>query len=243
MSRCGTHQRGALPYRRGTAARPVCNRARKADMDVAKKTKSQLAAVGTKMDPARTAVADAGGVAADVRLGKGGCDWHLAPLDQENLSRREQLTARIFTTVQVVLCLVLVATVVSLSMVGTGLSADGLQEAFSSNPVMTVSFLSACMQPFIAYLVRFVRSHYAAGDAGYAAANLIVLLCAEMMLQSMVGIVAMAILLWRVWRRGSQVMGDWRRGRGVAGVLVDVSGALVVLVVAGICLFARAQLG
>lgn len=167
-------------------------------MDVAKKTKSQLAAVGTKMDPARTAVAGAGGVAADGRLGKGGFDWHLAPLDQENLSRREQLTARIFTTVQVVLCLVLVATVVSLSMVGTGLSADGLQEVFASNPAMAVSFLSACAQPFVAYLVRLVRRHYVAGDAGYAAANLIVLLCAEMMLQSMVGIVAMAILLWRV---------------------------------------------
>lgn len=109
-------------------------------MDVAKKTKSQLATVGTKMDPARTAVADAGGVAADGRLGKGGCDWHLAPLDQENLSRREQLTARIFTTVQVVLCLVLVATVVSLSMAGTGLSVDGLQDAFASNPAMAVSF-------------------------------------------------------------------------------------------------------
>lgn len=194
------------------------------------------------MDPARAAVADAGGVAADGRLGEGGCDWYLAPLDQENLSRREQLTARFFTTVQVVLCLVLVATVVSLSMAGTGLSADGLQEAFSSNPAMTVSFLSACAQPFIAYLVRLVRRHYVAGDAGYAAANLIVLLCAEMMLQSMVGIVAMAILLWRVWRRGAQVMGDWRRGRGVAGVLADVSGSVVVLALAAVCLFASTRI-
>ena len=206
---------------------------------MAKKTKSQLAAAGTKMDPTRTAVADAGGVAADGRMGKGGCDWHLAPLDEENLSRREQLTARIFTTVQVVLCLVLVATVVSLSMSGTGLSADGLQEAFSTNPAMTVSFLSACAQPFIAYLVRLVRRHYVAGDA---AANLIVLLCAEMMLQSMVGVVAMAILLWRVWRCGAQVMGDWRRGRGVAGVLADVSGSVVVLALAAVCLFASTRI-
>lgn len=220
----------------------MCNRARKAEIDVAKKTKSQLAAAGTKMDPTRTAVADAGGVAADGRMGKGGCDWHLAPLDEENLSRREQLTARIFTTVQVVLYLVLVATVVSLSMSGTGLSADGLQEAFSTNPAMTVSFLSACAQPFIAYLVRLVRRHYVAGDAGYAAANLIVLLCAEMMLQSMVGVVAMAILLWRVWRRGAQVMGDWRRGRGVAEVLADVSGSVVVLVLAAVCLFASTRI-
>ncbi len=210
---------------------------------MAKRTKSQIAAAGTKLDPVRAAVADAGGIAVGECSCKGTCDWYLAPLDQENLSRREQLTARIFTTVQVVLCLVLVATVVSLSMAGTGLSVDGLQDAFASNPAMAVSFLSACMQPFIAYLVRFVHSHYAAGDAGYAAANLIVLLCAEMMLQSMVGIVAMAILLWRVWHRGAQAMEGWRRGRGVAGVLVDVSGALVVLVVAGICLFASAQLG
>lgn len=210
---------------------------------MAKRTKSQIAAAGTKLDTVRAAVADAGGIAVGECSCKGTCDWYLAPLDQENLSRREQLTARIFTTVQVVLCLVLVATVVSLSMAGTGLSVDGLQDAFASNPAMAVSFLSACMQPFIAYLVRFVHSHYAAGDAGYAAANLIVLLCAEMMLQSMVGIVAMAILLWRVWHRGAQAMEGWRRGRGVAGVLVDVSGALVVLVVAGICLFASAQLG
>lgn len=210
---------------------------------MAKRTKSQIAAAGTKLDTVRAAVADAGGIAVGECSCKGTCDWYLAPLDQENLSRREQLTARIFTTVQVVLCLVLVATVVSLSMAGTGLSVDGLQDAFASNPAMAVSFLSARMQPFIAYLVRFVHSHYAAGDAGYAAANLIVLLCAEMMLQSMMGIVAMAILLWRVWHRGAQAMEGWRRGRGVAGVLVDVSGALVVLVVAGICLFSSAQLG
>ena len=81
-----------------------------------------------------------------------------------------------------------------------------------------------------------------AGDAGYAAANLIVLLCAEMMLQSMVGVVAMAILLWRVWRRGAQVMGDWRRGRGVAEVLADVSGSVVVLVLAAVCLFASTRI-
>ena len=43
--------------------------------------------------------------------------------------------------------------------------------------------------------------------------------------------------------KSQATMEGWRRGRGVAGVLVDVSGALVVLVVAGICLFARAQLG
>lgn len=99
------------------------------------------------------------------------------------------------------------------------------------------------MQPFVAYLVRLVRKHYVLGDAGYAAANLIVLLCAEMMMQSMVGVVAMAVLLWRVWRRGAQALAGWRRGRGVAGMAVDLSGSLAVLVVACICLFASARLG
>ena len=168
--------------------------------------------------------------------------WYVAPLDERNLSARERLTKRIFTTVQVVLCLVLVATVVSISMASGGLTSDGLAGMFDKNPATAISLIAACLQVFIAYLLGFVYKHYASGDAGYAAANLIALLCAEMMLQSMVGIVGMAMLLWRVWRRSSQAIGDWAHARGIGGVLVDISGALVVIAFGAICLFASMRL-
>lgn len=211
---------------------------------MAKKTKAQAASAGTKADPKR---ADATlSTAASTQDGTaGGAErpsWYLPALDERNLSARERQTKRIFTTVQVVLCLVLVATGVSASAAAGGLTSEGLQAMFAKNPATAISLVASCLQPFVAYLVGFAYKHYVRGDAGYAAANLIALLCAEMMLQSMVGIVAIAILLWRVWRRGSQAMGDWTKARGIGGILVDISGPLVVIVFAGICLFASAQL-
>lgn len=95
----------------------------------------------------------------------------------------------------------------------------------------------------MAYLLRFVYRHYAQGDTGYAVSNLIALLCAEMFLQNIVGIAGMAVLLWRTWRRGSEGLGVWRAHRGIGGMLVDISGALVVLALAGICFFASTRLG
>lgn len=212
---------------------------------MAKKTKRQMAAAGTKAD-AGCAAAAAGSGAAEAKAAAKTADerpsWYLAPLDERNLSAREQLTKRIFTTVQVVLCLVLVATVASTSMAAGGLSGDALKSVFAENPATAISLIASCLQVFIAYLLGFVYKHYARGDAGYAAANLIALLCAEMLLQSMVGIVGTALLLWRVWRRGSQAIGDWAHGRGVGGILADISGALVVIAFGAICLFASTQL-
>lgn len=207
---------------------------------MAKRSKADKAAAGTKADPTRERVTDTEVPVADATERPG---WYLAPLNERSLSSRERLTKRIFTTVQVVLCLVLVATVVSISMASGGLTSDGLAGMFDKNPATAISLIAACLQVFIAYLVSFTYKHYARGDAGYTAANLIALLCAEMMLQSMVGIVAMAILLWRVWRRGSEAVGEWAHARGIGGILADISGPLVVIVFAAICLFASAQLG
>mgnify|MGYP006867315501 CR=1 FL=1 len=110
-------------------------------------------------------------------------------------------------------------------MTGGGLSAEGLQATFAENPAASITLIAACLQPFVAYLLRFVYRHYAQGDTGYAVSNLIALLCAEMLLQNIVGIAGMAVLLWRTWRRGSEGLDAWRAHRGVGGMLVDISGA------------------
>lgn len=225
---------------------------RKDVLGVAKKTRAQVAAAGTKADSRREGhagvqgqVARNGETAGAHKANAPGDrqSWWLPALDEENLSGREQLTKRIFTTVEVVLCLVLVGTVAVLSMSGNGLSADGLQATFAENPAASIMLVAACLQPFAAYLLRFVYRHYAQGDTGYAVSNLIALLCAEMLLQNIVGIAGMAVLLWRTWRRCSEGLGVWRAHRGIGGVLVDISGALVVLALAGICFFASTRLG
>lgn len=210
---------------------------------MAKKTRAQAAARGTKADAARLARTNArsGGSRGNQATG-GRPTWWLPALNEANLSNREQLTKRMFATVQVVLCLVLAATFVSISLTSGGLSVEGLQGLFARNPAATVSILAACAQPFVAYLLRFVYKRYVEGDAGYATANLIALLCAEMTLQSMVGTIAMALLLWRVWQRGARCMAAWRKHRGIGGMLVDLSGSIVVMTLGTVCLIASMRL-
>ena len=55
-------------------------------------------------------------------------------------------------------------------------SVDKLTDVFSQDPSMVVTFISACLQPFVAYMLYMIYRKYCEGDAGFAAGNLIGLL-------------------------------------------------------------------
>ena len=150
---------------------------------------------------------------------------------------RERLTKRILTTAQVVLVAYPLA-----GMAIASLSGTSVQELLEGDPTFVVTFLSIFAQPLVAWLLRFVHRHYAEGDGGYAMGNLIGLLCAELLLQNVLGIAAVLILLWRLWPTAAGEMGDWARKRGVGGVLFDVSGSLVVIAIGLIVAFASWRL-
>lgn len=157
-------------------------------------------------------------------------------------SKYEARTAKIFTTVQIVLVVVPLAMVAYVWLSGGG-TMDGLQDAMRQHPTLTISFISAMCQPLVAWLLKFVREHYQAGDGGYAAANLIGLICGELMLQNAVGVVGCALVLWRVWKRIDGELGAWKADRGLSGMLADLSGALVICAVGVLCAFATWRIG
>lgn len=113
-----------------------------------------------------------------------------------------------------------------------------LQDLFASSPAFAVSFLAACIQPLVAYLLHLAHKHYADGDGGYTAANLVGLLCAEMLMQNVVGLAGIALLLWRVWRPTAKERARWRKERPWGAKAAEVSGAIVVVVLAALCAFA-----
>ena len=200
--------------------------------------KSRAAIVGTRADPRRDERVTEG---VGARVGAG-TPWLVAPLDEGSLSKREYLTRRIFTTVEVVLCLVALAVIASLSIATGGITSESLRLLFHQNPTAAVGLVAGCAQPFVAYLLRNVYQRYAVGDVGCVLGNLIVFACAELLLQSALGFVAVVVLLWRTYPRCSSALVPWARHRHVGGVLVDVSGGLVVLVLAGILFYAHARL-
>ncbi|MBE6469062.1 MAG: hypothetical protein E7001_03675 [Coriobacteriaceae bacterium] len=204
---------------------------------MAKRKRSDAAARGTKADPERAAARE--GTGTGEGAGRGGAA--IAPAMD---TPREHLTRRIFTTVQVMLVVIPFVHLGFAGVLNAGAAAmESLRVMLEQNPAFLVSFIAELLQPFAAYLVRIAYRHYAQGDAGYAAGNLVVLLCAELLMQNMVGVVGMAVLLWRTWGRAADVLGPWARERSVGGVLADVSGALVTVVLAALLAFANARLG
>ena len=68
-----------------------------------------------------------------------------------------------------------------------------------------------------------------------AAGNLIGLLCSEILLLNIPGVIGMGILLWRVWRNVAPHFESWLFERRAMGVLADIAGSLVILALAFMC--------
>ena len=212
---------------------------------MAGKRRAEEARRGTKADPARAAgavQAAPGGAPAGADGAAAVPSWYAEPLDEGALPAREVTTRRVFLTVEVLLCLVPVMALASISAEAGGLTTEGMQELFATDPLYAVDLLVGCVQVLAAWLLRLVWRRYLEGDVGYVAGNLVAVVCAQIVLQSVVGIVGSALLLWRTWRRTSGGLAAWARGRGVGGVLLDLSGSLVLLCLAALCLFASARL-
>lgn len=205
-------------------------------------SRARAAAMGTKLDPRRRDDGAASRTAGAARHASPGSVVS-APVRGREGSSRDGLTRRVFLTVQAVLVVIPFAYLGMSGLLGTGGGAEGVQERLAQDPAFMIAFIGAFLQPFVAYLVRFVARHYEEGDDGYVAAVLAALLCAEMVLQSVVGIVGLGVLMWRTWARGSSAVGAWAREQGVSGVLAAISGALLVIVLGVFLLFAQARVG
>lgn len=163
-----------------------------------KKSRARVAAAGTRKDPGRRVPEGkkADRAEKDKKVGA-----HAHPEWAPHLnSASEDLTAKLFTMVEVILGVVPVVVIGLFLASKDATSVDKLTDVFSQDPSMVVTFISACLQPFVAYMLYMIYRKYCEGDAGFAAGNLIGLLCSEILLLNIPGVIGMGILLWRVWR-------------------------------------------
>ena len=108
--------------------------------------------------------------------------------------------------------------------------------SFLRTPRWRSRSISARLQPFVAYMLYMIYRKYCEGDAGFAAGNLIGLLCSEILLLNIPGAASgMGILLWRVWRNVAPHFESWLFERRFTGVVADIAGSLVILALAFMC--------
>ncbi len=86
-------------------------------------------------------------------------------------SASEDLTAKLFTLVEVILGVVPVVVIGLFLASKDATSVDKLTDVFSQDPSMVVTFISACLQPFVAYMLYMVYRKYCEGDAALSPAT------------------------------------------------------------------------
>ena len=205
-----------------------------------KKSRARVAVAGTRKDSNRVVVE--GGKTEDTDKDKK-VGAHAHPEWAPHLnSASEELTAKLFTMAEVILGVVPVVVIGLFLASKDAASVDRLTEVFSADPSMVVTFISACLQPFVAYMLYMVYRKYCEGDAGFVAGNLIGLLCSEILLLNIPGVIGLGILLWRVWRNVAPHFESWLIERRAAGVLADIAGSLVILALAFLCATAARNL-
>ena len=108
-----------------------------------KKSRARVAAAGTRKDPERRVVESGKAERADEEKKVGA---HAHPEWAPHLnSASEDMTAKLFTMVEVILGVVPVVVIGLFLASKDAASVDKLTEVFSQDPSMVVTFISACL--------------------------------------------------------------------------------------------------
>ncbi len=119
-----------------------------------KKSRARVAAAGTRKDPGRRV---AEGKKADRAEKDKKVGAHAHPEWAPHLNTAsEDLTAKLFTLVEVILGVVPVVVIGLFLASKDATSVDKLTDVFSQDPSMVVTFISACLQPFVAYMLYMI---------------------------------------------------------------------------------------
>lgn len=149
---------------------------------------------------------------------------------------------RYFTIVQgILICMpFLCLAYLKLGTGGAVLEAGG---ALAQSPAAAVTFLAAMVQPYVAFLLSLVQKRLGDERRPYALVMLGLLLAAEAMLMSSIGVVGLSLLTWRTCKAAQsnplRALRQCRAGR----LFSEVGGSILVLLVGALCLFASVRLG
>lgn len=117
-----------------------------------------------------------------------------------------------------------------------------LAEVIGQDPNQTVMFLVSMINPFIAYLLIFIQKKIDNNDVKYAIVNLVMFMVAEILLMNLLYVILFGVILYKTLRAYNVTIKDSFKEKLQKGFLMTVSGSLVVIFLAGICLFATIRI-
>ena len=133
---------------------------------------------------------------------------------------------------------------IGLAYISMGAAKLGLpmQEVVQTDPKLTVMFLVSMINPFIAYLLNFVQKKMQDGDAKYAVTNIVMFIVVEVLLQNLLYVILFVFILYKTLKIFNITIRQSFEEKIKDGFLMTISGSLVVMFLAGICLFANIRI-
>lgn len=117
-----------------------------------------------------------------------------------------------------------------------------LAEVIGQDPNQTVMFLVSMINPFIAYLLIFIQKKIDNNDVKYAIVNLVMFMVAEILLMNLLYVILFGVILYKTLRAYNVTIKDSFKEKLGKGFFMTISGSLVVIFLAGICLFATIRI-
>ena len=159
------------------------------------------------------------------------------------ISNKNQISAinKYYNIAKILLAISPCMSLMYLSMESAKLGIS-LAEVIGQDPNQTVMFLVSMINPFIAYLLIFIQKKIDNNDVKYAIVNLVMFMVAEILLMNLLYVILFGVILYKTLRAYNVTIKDSFKEKLGKGFFMTVSGSLVVIFLAGICLFATIRI-
>lgn len=111
-----------------------------------------------------------------------------------------------------------------------------------SQPRFNILFLVSMINPFIAYLLMFIQRKIEENDISYAVTNIVIFIISEILLQNILYAALFVFLLYKTLKTYNITIKESFKDKLQNKLLMTISGSLVVLGLACICLFATIRI-
>ena len=113
-----------------------------------------------------------------------------------------------------------------------------IQQVIEADPKFLIMFLASIVNPFIAYLLIYMHKRINDGDISYAVVNLVVLIVAEFIFQNALYMFLLGFILYKTIKTYNISIKSSFKDKIKDKFLMVISGGIVVIIFASICLFA-----
>ena len=159
------------------------------------------------------------------------------------LTNKNEITSlnKFYNLAKLLLMLTPFISFIYLTMEATSIGIS-MQELIQQHSNFTILFLVSMINPFIAYLLVFIQKKIEDNDVSYAITNLVMFMIAEVLLQNTLYIILFGVILYKTSKVYNISVKDSFKEKLKDKFLMNISGSLVVIGLACICLFATIRI-